>query len=125
VEHFDNALKQGAAAARNMLGRLEPFDDPHWFWSDQYEHNLQSIGFAPEWDEVVIRGSLEDRSFTAFYVMDEVVKAVVSMDRPKDVRRSVGLVRAQRPVALSALRDEDVDLKKLGQSLRASEERQG
>jgi 3-phenylpropionate/trans-cinnamate dioxygenase ferredoxin reductase component len=125
VEHWDNALKQGAAAARNMLGRNEPFDDPHWFWSDQYEHNLQYLGFAPEWNELVIRGSLEDRSFTAFYMVDEVVKAVVSMDRPKDVRRSVGLVRAQLPVALSALRDEDVDLKKLGQSLRASEERHG
>jgi 3-phenylpropionate/trans-cinnamate dioxygenase ferredoxin reductase subunit len=35
VEHYDNALKQGAAAARNMLGRDEVFDDPHWFWSDQ------------------------------------------------------------------------------------------
>jgi len=125
VEHWDNALKQGAAAARNMLGRNEPFDDPHWFWSDQYEHNLQYLGFAPEWDELVIRGSLEDRNFTGFYVKGGVVQAVVSLDRPKDVRRSVGLVHAQRPVALSALRDEDVDLKKLGQSVRASEERRG
>nr|MBA3728948.1 FAD-dependent oxidoreductase [Actinomycetota bacterium] len=36
VEHWDNALKQGAAAARNMIGREEVFDDPHWFWSDQF-----------------------------------------------------------------------------------------
>ena len=47
VEHFDNANRQGAAAANNMIGRTTPYDDPHWFWSDQYGHNLQYIGHAP------------------------------------------------------------------------------
>ncbi len=61
VEHWDNALKQGAVAALNMLGKDEAFDDPHWFWSDQYEHNLQYVGHAIAWDEVVVRGSLEGR----------------------------------------------------------------
>ena len=37
VEHFDNAVKMGVAAARNVLGAGEVFDDPHWFWSDQYD----------------------------------------------------------------------------------------
>src|SRR5439155_20378389 len=66
VEHWDNALKQGAAAARAMLDKEEPFDDPHWFWSDQYDQNLQSIGLVSEWDDLVIRGSLEERNFVAF-----------------------------------------------------------
>ncbi|MGH7425059.1 MAG: NAD(P)/FAD-dependent oxidoreductase, partial [Candidatus Methylomirabilales bacterium] len=70
VEHFDNALKQGAAAARNMLGRQEVYDDPHWFWSDQYDHNLQYAGFAAEWDEIVVRGSIDERDFTAFYLKE-------------------------------------------------------
>jgi 3-phenylpropionate/trans-cinnamate dioxygenase ferredoxin reductase subunit len=113
VEHWDNALKQGAAAARNMMGKDMPFDDPHWFWSDQYEHNLQSIGFAPEWDDLVVRGSKDERSFVAFYVKEGLVRAAVGLNRGKDVRRSAGLVRAGRPVATPLLRDEDVDLKKL------------
>jgi 3-phenylpropionate/trans-cinnamate dioxygenase ferredoxin reductase component len=113
VEHWDNALKQGAASARNVMGKNAPFDDPHWFWSDQYEHNLQSIGFSPEWDELVVRGSMDERSFVAFYVKDELVRAAVGLNRGKDVRRSAGLVRARRPVAAALLRDEDVDLKKL------------
>jgi len=117
VEHWDNALKQGAAAARNMMGKDLPFDDPHWFWSDQYEYNLQYLGHAIAWDELVVRGSLEGRSFVAFYLKDGLVEAVVGLDRGRDVRRSTGLIRARRPVDPAVLRDEDLDLKALGATL--------
>jgi 3-phenylpropionate/trans-cinnamate dioxygenase ferredoxin reductase component len=113
VEHWDNALKQGAAAARNMMGLQAVFDDPHWFWSDQYRHNLQYLGYAVDWDQLVIRGSLEERKFVAFYLSGGVVKAVAGLDRGKDVRRSAGLIRARRPFDPALLRDEDVDLKNL------------
>ena len=58
VEHWQNALKQGPAAARNMLGENEPYDEIPWFWSDQYEHNLQYAGYHTEWDE--LRDGRED-----------------------------------------------------------------
>ncbi|MDP8957575.1 MAG: FAD-dependent oxidoreductase [Actinomycetota bacterium] len=117
VEHWDNALKQGAAAARNMMGRETTFADPHWFWSDQYDFNLQYMGFATAWDEFVVRGSLEDRNFVGFYVKDGVVDAVVGLNRGRDVRRSAGLIQSRQPVDPAVLRDEDGDLKKLAQSL--------
>jgi 3-phenylpropionate/trans-cinnamate dioxygenase ferredoxin reductase component len=109
VEHWDNALKQGAAAARSMIGRGTPFDDPHWFWSDQYEHNLQYMGFAEEWDQLVVRGSIEQRSFAGFYLKDGVVKAAVGVNRGKDVRRARELIRSRVSVDPAALRDEDID----------------
>ena len=118
VEHWDNALKQGAAAARSMMGRGAPFDDPHWFWSDQYEHNLQYMGSATEWDELVIRGSIERRSFAGFYLKDGVVKAAVGVNRGKDVRRARELIRSRVPVDPAALRDEDVDPRSLTGSRR-------
>jgi 3-phenylpropionate/trans-cinnamate dioxygenase ferredoxin reductase subunit len=117
VEHWDNALKQGAAAARSMLGSPDPFDDPHWFWSDQYEHNLQSVGIAAQWDELVIRGDMEARDFVAFYLRDGIVETVVGLNRGKDVRRSAALVRARRPVDPALLRDESVDLKRVAADL--------
>jgi 3-phenylpropionate/trans-cinnamate dioxygenase ferredoxin reductase subunit len=117
VEHWDNALKQGAAAARSMTGTETPFADPHWFWSDQYDLNLQYMGFATEWDELVVRGSLEDRNFVGFYVKDGIVDAAVGMNRGREVRRSAGLIQSRRPVDTAVLRDEDVELKKLSQSL--------
>jgi 3-phenylpropionate/trans-cinnamate dioxygenase ferredoxin reductase component len=118
VEHYDNALKQGAAAARNLMGTATVFDDPHWFWSDQYDVNLQYMGFATDWDELVVRGSLEDRNFVGFYVKSGLVDAVVGMNRGRDVRRSAGLIRSRRPVDPVVLRDEDRDLKKLSESVR-------
>jgi len=114
VEHWDNALKQGAAAARTMLGEGTPYDDPHWFWSDQYDHNLQYVGQAVRWDEMVVRGSIEERNFVAFYLDEGRVEGVVGMDRGKDVRRARALVR--KTVEPALLKDEDVDLKALGKA---------
>ena len=53
-----------------MLGSSEVFDDPHWFWSDQYDSKIEMAGYAPTWDRMVIRGSLEERSFCAFLLDD-------------------------------------------------------
>jgi len=113
VEHWDNALKQGAAAARNMIGQQAVFDDPHWFWSDQYDHNLQSMGHPDGSDERVIRGRLEERSFAVFYLKDGAVRAAVGLDRGKDVRRSAALIRSGTRVDRAALEDQDVDLRTL------------
>jgi 3-phenylpropionate/trans-cinnamate dioxygenase ferredoxin reductase component len=114
VEHYDNALKMGEAAARNMLGHGEVFDDPHWFWSDQYDSQVQMAGYAPTWDRMVVRGSLEERSFCAF-LLDErgIVRSAVSLDWKRDVRRSFGLIRAQLAPDPAALADPDVDLRTL------------
>jgi 3-phenylpropionate/trans-cinnamate dioxygenase ferredoxin reductase subunit len=113
VEHWQNALNQGPAAARNMLGKDEPYDDIPWFWSDQYDFNLQYTGFHTEWDELIVRGSMEERNFVAFYRKDERVLAAVAVNRGKDLRRSMRLIKAQRPVDATKLQDPDVDLRAL------------
>jgi 3-phenylpropionate/trans-cinnamate dioxygenase ferredoxin reductase component len=112
VEHFDNAIKMGAAAARSMLGSEEAFDDPHWFWSDQYDVNLQYAGFAKQWDDVVIRGSTEDREFVAFYMHEGMLLAALGMNRGRDVRRAMKIIGSHPDPA--RLRDEETDLRTLG-----------
>jgi len=114
VEHFDNALKMGQTVAHNMLGEGRVFDDPHWFWSDQYDAQIQMAGFAPTWDQMVVRGSLEDRSFCAFLLDAEgVLRSSVSISWPRDVRRSFQLIRQQVRPDPAALADPDVDLRRL------------
>ncbi len=114
VEHFDNALKMGETVAHNMLGEGRVFDDPHWFWSDQYDVQIQMAGFAPTWDTMVVRGSLEDRSFCAFLLDAEgVLRSSVSIAWPRDVRRSFDLIRHQVRPDPAALADPDVDLRRL------------
>ena len=113
VEHWQNAIKQGAAAARNMLGKHVPYDEIHWFWSDQYDANLQYAGFHTKWEQLVVRGSLDSRSFLACYVNDGRIDAAVGLNRGKDVRRVMPLIKSRRTVDLDRLRDEGVDLRSL------------
>ena len=113
VEHWQNALKQGPAAARNMLGENEPYGDIPWFWSDQFEHNLQYAGFHSEWDELVVRGNTAERNFVAFYRKDGRVLAAVAINRGRDLRRSIPLIKAQEEIAATTLCDLDVDLRTL------------
>jgi 3-phenylpropionate/trans-cinnamate dioxygenase ferredoxin reductase component len=114
VEHFDNALKMGEAAARNMLGRDEVFDDAHWFWSDQYDANIQMAGYATEWDDMVVRGNLEERAFVAFLLKDGLLRSAFSMNWPRDVRRSMPLIKAHVRPEGEQLADPEFDLRQLG-----------
>jgi len=114
VEHFDNAMKMGQAAAQNMLGGTRVFDDPHWFWSDQYDSQIQMAGFAPTWDRMVVRGSLAERSFCAFLLDNAgVLRSTVSVDWKRDVRRSFKLIQGEVAPDPAALADPDVDLRTL------------
>jgi 3-phenylpropionate/trans-cinnamate dioxygenase ferredoxin reductase subunit len=113
IEHWQNALKQGPAAARSMLSKGEPYEEIPWFWSDQYEHNLQYAGFHSEWDELVVRGNAEERNFVAFYRKDGRVLAAVALNRGRDLRRSIPLIKAQAEIPAATLCDLDVDLRTL------------
>jgi 3-phenylpropionate/trans-cinnamate dioxygenase ferredoxin reductase component len=113
VEHWQNAIKQGAAAARNILGRRVPYDEIHWFWSDQYDANLQYAGFHTTWEQLIVRGRLDSDSYLACYVNDGRIDAVVGLNRAKDVRRVMPLIKSRRAVDLEQLRDEAVDLRSL------------
>ena len=84
VEHWNNGYQQGRAAARAMLGGPEPYDYLHTFWSDQYEHTIEYVGFAADWDRLVFRGEPARRKFLGFYSKDGIVRAVVGLDRGGD-----------------------------------------
>ncbi|MBI4260197.1 MAG: FAD-dependent oxidoreductase [Actinobacteria bacterium] len=111
VEHYDNAIRMGVAAAAGILGEREPFADPHWFWSDQYEANLQVVGVASEWDRLVIRGSVEERSFVAFSLSAGRLVMAAGVNRGRDVRRAKKLIG--READAEALADEGTDLREL------------
>jgi 3-phenylpropionate/trans-cinnamate dioxygenase ferredoxin reductase subunit len=122
VEHYNNAEKQGAAAARSMLGSDAPYDYIHSFWSDQYDHKLEYAGHATTWDGFVVRGSLEEGKLVGFYLLNGLVRAAVGLDRGGDpeLDRDSEMAAAARLVAMRAqphprlLADEQVDLWSLG-----------
>ena len=118
VEHFNNAEKQGAAAARSMLGSTAPYDYVHSFWSDQYEHKIEYVGHATSWDDFVVRGSVAEGKLLGFYLVDGVVRAAVGFDRGGDPELDLDgemaacsrLVSARARPATAELADEHTDL---------------
>jgi len=117
VEHFDNANKQASAAANNMLGRTTVFDDPHWFWSDQYGFNLQYVGHATPTDQLVVRGNVEDLDWSAYFLGDGVVHAAFAVDRAEDIMVARELISARARITPAALVDCDTDLMELLEQL--------
>jgi len=118
VEHYNNAEKHGAAAARSMLGSTAPYDYIYSFWSDQYEHKIEYVGHAAKWDEFVIRGSVEEGKLVGFYLVGGVVRAAIGLDRGGDpeldrdseMAACARLVAARAQPARGLLADEHADL---------------
>jgi 3-phenylpropionate/trans-cinnamate dioxygenase ferredoxin reductase subunit len=121
VEHWANALNQGPAAARNMLGRNAPYDNVPYFFSDQYDIGMEYAGYATKWDEVVFRGDVDAREFIAFWLADGHVVAGMNVnvwDVTDDIQ---ALIRSSATVERDALEDSDTPLDELAASLAVSE----
>ena len=113
VEHWDNAIEQGAAAGRSMLGTGAPYDRMPYFFTDQYDFGMEYVGsVGPEgYDEVVLRGQAATRVFTAFWLSGGQVVAAMhanDWDAITPVRAIVG-----SRVAAARLRDESVPLDRI------------
>ncbi|MBV8218422.1 MAG: FAD-dependent oxidoreductase [Solirubrobacterales bacterium] len=113
VEHWTNALNQGPAAARSMLGEGESYERIPYFYSDQYDVGMEYSGYASTWDEVVFRGDRDGGEFIAFWLRDGLVVGGMNVN-VWDVNQYVqGLIRSRRPVDVAALTDEATPLESL------------
>jgi 3-phenylpropionate/trans-cinnamate dioxygenase ferredoxin reductase subunit len=118
VEHYNNAEKQGAAAARSMLGSEATYGYVHTFWSDQYQHKLEYVGHVRNWDRFIVRGSTKDRKLVGFYLGGDVLRAAVGLNRGGDpeldehdeMAAAGRLIARQARPDPQALADEDRDL---------------
>lgn len=114
VEHWDNAIEQGLAVARNMLGAEEAYDRLPYFYTDQYDLGMEYVGnVGPDgYDQVVLRGDVAGRVFTAFWVKDgRVVAGMHANDW--DAIDPIRAIVAAGEVDLAALRDASVPVAEL------------
>ncbi|MDA0262083.1 MAG: FAD-dependent oxidoreductase [Proteobacteria bacterium] len=113
LESWQNAQNQSIAAAQIMLGGEEPHAEIPWFWSDQYDINLQMVGAPESWDQVVRRDGGEAGRFTLFYLAGDKLVAANTVDNARDIRPSRQLIASGAPVTADELADPDVKMQQL------------
>ena len=113
LESVQNANDQASAASKAILGTPVDYDATPWFWSNQYDIKLQTVGLSIGYDDAVVRGDPATRSFTVVYLKAGRVIALDCVNAVKDYVQGRKLVVEGRSVDLEALRDPTTPLKDL------------
>jgi 3-phenylpropionate/trans-cinnamate dioxygenase ferredoxin reductase subunit len=113
VEHWEVAKNHGRGIAANIAGGDAPYTKLPYFWSDQYDVNLEYRGHASGEDRAVWRGDRDGLSFSVFYLRDGLIDAVLSMNDSKTNELGGKLIESRRPESESALGNQAVDLTEL------------
>ena len=113
VEHFQTAQRQGYAVGVAIAGDTElPPDEVPWFWSDQYDLNLQYAGAGLPWDRTITRGQFGKPPFTVFYMRSGHIIAVAGFNDHHTVARARRLMEARKDVTAPQLADPSFDLRR-------------
>jgi 3-phenylpropionate/trans-cinnamate dioxygenase ferredoxin reductase subunit len=113
IEHWDVAFNQGKVAAANMLGRNMPYDVVPYFFSDLADWaSLEYVGPAADWDREIVRGSLDEGTFSVWYLNGGRVRAALSCGRSEDLVVARRLIAAGEDLGAraDALGEDSTDL---------------
>lgn len=111
LESVHNALEQAKTAANNLCGLETHYSQVPWFWSDQYDLKLQIAGLSQGYDQAVIRGEPNNRSFSCLYLKAGRLIAVDAINSPRDFVQSKPLIAAQSIFDPQQLADAQIALK--------------
>lgn len=112
-ETYQNAADQAQAAALAMLGHEVDYCKPMWYWSDQFDLNIQFCGQIPVQAEVVLRGDIESNAFVAFFLSGDTIDGVLTVNRAPDMGIGKRLVERRVSASADRLADADVSLREL------------
>jgi 3-phenylpropionate/trans-cinnamate dioxygenase ferredoxin reductase subunit len=113
LESWQNAQEQGIAAARSALGIDVHHQPLPWFWSDQYDTNLQIYGMPDPSHRVVVRGDRQSDSFVLFYLEGDQVRSALGPNAARDLRFARRLIESRKSVDSDLLADTRVAMSKL------------
>ncbi|MDP6415656.1 MAG: oxidoreductase C-terminal domain-containing protein, partial [Gammaproteobacteria bacterium] len=119
LESVHNAQEQAKTAAATLCGKLKPYNQIPWFWSDQYDLKLQIVGLSGEHDDVIIRGDFAERSFAAFYMKGDLLIAVDAVNSAREFMLSKKLIAQGARLEPEILADMSIDFKDLAQAALA------
>ena len=113
LESWENAQNQAICAAKAMLGGDDTYSEIPWFWSDQYDANIQLMGLPETWDETALRGDRASGEFVEFYLKDGKLEGAAAINNPRDLRFTRRMMMSGKTFSASELADPDVKLQKL------------
>lgn len=113
LESVQNAHDQATTAAKHICGVEAPYDIVPWFWSNQYDIKLQTIGFSHGYDQSVVRGDIAARSFSIVYLRKGRVIALDCVNAVKDYVQGRKLVEAGSELSPNAIAQSNIPLKDL------------
>jgi 3-phenylpropionate/trans-cinnamate dioxygenase ferredoxin reductase subunit len=111
LESVQNVNDQAIVAAKAILGLPEPYDSVPWFWSNQYDLRLQTVGIQTGHDHVVMRGEADPRGFSVVYLRQGRVVALDCVNSPREFMEGRGLVAKGISPDLAQLADRSTALK--------------
>jgi 3-phenylpropionate/trans-cinnamate dioxygenase ferredoxin reductase subunit len=113
LESVQNANDQATTVAKAITGDRERYHAVPWFWSNQYDLRLQTVGLSIGHDTAIVRGDVATRSFSVVYLKDGRVIALDCVNATKDFVQGRALVTGGARIAPSALADPAIPLKLL------------
>ena len=113
VEHYNTAHRHGTAVGRTIAGDSRPFAEAPWFWSDQYDLNLQYIGAGLPWDGTVVRGQFGSPPFTLFFLQEGRLVGALGVGDGRTIGQARRVLESKTSVTPAQLADANVDLKAL------------
>lgn len=113
LESWENAQNQARVAAKAMAGKGEDYAEIPWFWSDQFDANIQMIGVPQSWEQLATRGDPASGEFITFYLKDGKIDGAISINNPRDVRFAKRLMQAGKQVSAEDLANPDIKLQAL------------
>ena len=113
VEHYNTAHRHGNAVGRTIAGDSRPFAEAPWFWSDQYDLNLQYIGAGLPWDGTVVRGQFGSPPFTLFFLQEGRLVGALGVGDGRTIGQARRVLESKTSVTPAQLAEATVDLKAL------------
>ena len=113
LESWDNAMKQGISAGISMLGKGKSYSEIPWFWSQQFDANIQIIGIPDSWDEAVVRGTKTANEFTEFYLKDNQIVGAVAVNNNREIRVTKRLMQSGKKIESADLTDSSKNIQTL------------
>lgn len=120
LESWHNAQSQSAVVADAICGREAPDPAPAWFWTDQYDHNLQIYGLPQPDDRIIARGKLGDGPALRFHLRNDEMVAVTGVNAGRDIRAAREMMGLSVLPSLTALGDPATRMTDLLRALRAA-----